>query len=159
MGSLTKAQKKSLRRRQEQQRQQREKQNQAQGERLSQHDEEKRKRQSKILMIVALAVLVSLAGGGFVVYATQFAPSPLDNFARCLTDKGVVMYGAIDWCHYTKEQVGMFGSAFKYLDYRDYSEDKSITVTPTWEINGERYERVQSLERLSGLTGCSLSDA
>ena len=66
------------------------------------------------------------------------------------------MYGAIDWCHYTQEQAGMFGNSFKYITYKDYQERTDIKKTPTWEINGLLYENVQSFERLSALTGCPL---
>lgn len=153
---LTRAQKEALRRREERQRNRREKEGQAQDERLRQHKEEAKRSRKKLLLALGLAVMVLVAGVGYAVYATQFAPSPLDGFARCLAERGAVMYGAIDWCAYTKEQAGMFGPSFRHLDYRDYSEGQDIKVTPTWEIDGKRYERVQSLEKLSGLTGCPL---
>ena len=121
-----------------------------------QHALSEKKRKQGLTVILTVALLVALVGGGYGVYAWRFAPSPLDGFATCLAEKGAVMYGAIEWCAYTKEQAGMFGSAFRYLDYRDYKEDPKIRVTPTWKIGGEYYEKVQSLERISGLTGCQL---
>jgi hypothetical protein len=108
------------------------------------------------------------AGGGtliiiltvvFVVNARVAAQQPgmYDSFAQCLTEKGVVVYGALATCKYTQAQANMFGNSFKYLDYRDYREYEGlprITITPTWLIDDQRYERVQSFERLSALTGC-----
>ena len=66
------------------------------------------------------------------------------------------MYGA-DGCMYSQAQRTMFGKSFKYLDYEDYTKGPSIKITPTWIINGERYERVQSFERLSALTDCKFN--
>ncbi len=121
-----------------------------------QHTTSEKGRRQRLYAIIAVAVLVTLIAGGYGVYAWRFAPSPLDGFATCLAEKGAVMYGAIEWCAYTKEQVGMFGSAFRYLDYRDYKEDPSIRVTPTWKFEGKYYPKVQSLETIASLTGCQL---
>jgi|GEM_PF-1229796 len=115
---------------------------------------EKARRRNKMLAItgISIAVLALLAFG-----ISAMLPGPYDSFAKCLSEKGAIMYGAIDWCHYTQDQAGMFGKSFKHLDYRDYQEaEVAIKKTPTWLINGQVYENVQSLERLSSLTGCPL---
>ncbi len=91
---------------------------------------------------------------GYSIYSNSKSPGQYDNFAKCLTEKGAVMYGAIGWCKYTKEQAAMFGKSFKYLNYKDYKERSDIRITPTWIVNGEKLERVQSFDRLSSLTGC-----
>ena len=65
------------------------------------------------------------------------------------------MYGA-SWCQYTAAQKGMFGKSMKFIDYRDFSENSEVKVTPTWFINGEKYERVQSLDKLAAITGCAI---
>ncbi len=109
-------------------------------------------RKRKLLWgIGSLLVVVAVIAG--VMFAL---PGRLDKFASCLSEKGAVMYGAIEWCQYTKEQAGMFGKSFKYVDYKDYRDLPGIKKTPTWQINGQLYENVQSLERLSALTGCPL---
>ncbi|MEK6823362.1 MAG: hypothetical protein AABY13_06015 [Nanoarchaeota archaeon] len=108
----------------------------------------------KTLIIAAVTVvLVAVAG-----YALNSALQPgyWDSFAKCLSAKGAVMYGA-SFCQYSKEQRAMFGKSFKFIDYKDYAEGKNVVRTPTWDINGKRYENVQSFERLAALTGCSLS--
>lgn len=118
-----------------------------------QEKESRAKRRRKTIYLIGGSVLVlvlALVGISFAL------PGKLDDFARCLSDKGAVMYGAIDWCKYTQEQAGMFGKSFKYVDYRDYREGQDIKVTPTWVIGDVTYEKVQSLERLSALTGCPL---
>jgi hypothetical protein len=109
------------------------------------HSERKSSFRKKMIVFVSLSLLFV----GIAWYV--FAPGSHDNFAKCLTEKGAVMYGE-DWCPYTKGQKGMFGKSFKYVDY---VIDPNLKIRPTWEINGERYERVQSFQRLSALTGCS----
>ena len=105
------------------------------------------------LLKYSMALAVFLAFTFFVVKKVS-APGPYDDFAKCLKENGAVMYGA-DWCKFTQEQKGMFGPSFKYLDYHDFSERPDIKVTPTWIIEGKFYEKVQSFEKLSELTGCT----
>lgn len=87
-------------------------------------------------------------------------PGHYDKFAKCLTEKDAVIYGA-SWCKYTDAQKAMFGKSFKHLDYIDYSEFPErelgkIKKTPTWIINGKAYENVLSFDRLSQLSGCKI---
>ena len=112
---------------------------------------------TKIWLFGGLALLAALLIGVFIndtIAAAQ--PGRYDSFTKCLTEKGAVMYGAIEWCEYTKAQAKMFGNSFKYIEYRNYEKLPGIRRTPTWEINGERHEGVQSFERLSSLTGCKI---
>ncbi|HSU72695.1 MAG TPA: hypothetical protein VLJ21_02505 [Candidatus Binatia bacterium] len=125
-----------------------------QREQALQGKQERSNRQKKILFWSvgsALGLILLFIGVGFAM------PGHLDGFAQCLKEKNAILYGAIEWCHYTQEQAGMFGKSFKYLDYRDYRDAPiEIKKTPTWLINGQAYENVQSLERLSAITGCPL---
>ena len=96
----------------------------------------------------------------FIVLAIAYSvysmaqPGPYDNFAKCLTEKGAVVYGAMDWCKYTQGQKAMFGKSFKYLKYEEFQALPGIKQTPTWVIKGVWYENVQSFDRLSSITGC-----
>jgi len=114
------------------------------------------KKKKKLLMISISSFLVILivAGIGFG-FVQSNKPGFLDGFAQCLTDKGAIMYGA-SFCQYSHAQQGMFGNSVKYLDVRDFTEDRNVKKTPTWLITGKYYENVQSLDRLAILTGCSL---
>ena len=111
------------------------------------------KRRRTRITVAIIGLLALIVVGVSVSFAL---PGKLDSFAKCMTEKGAVMYGAIEWCHFTQEQAGMFGKSFKYVNYKDYHEGPDITVTPTWIIGNVAYEKVQSLERLSALTGCPL---
>jgi len=93
----------------------------------------------------------------------------LDDFARCLTDKKAVMYGAF-YCEHCKEQKDLFGDSAQYLPYvecvergtrkvTDQCKTLGIRRTPTWifEQSGERVDgKVLSLQELSQKTGCKL---
>ncbi len=107
----------------------------------------------RLIMIVLPLILVVIVGCG----------KNYDDFAACLNEKGAKMYGA-DWCAHCKEQKKMFGGSFKYVDYincdfnTDECSEKKIEGYPTWVINDTSYRGVQSLSRLSFLTGCELPE-
>ena len=83
------------------------------------------------------------------------------TFAQCLTDSGAIFYGAY-WCPHCKTQKEMFGEDIRFINYFECEDDKDTCIKegvkayPTWKIKGQLYEGVQSPERLSELTGCSL---
>ena len=118
--------------------------------------EKKPKNKKKIMFysISSIIVVLIAAAFGFNFVQSQ-KPGALDNFAQCLTEKGAIMYGAT-FCQYSHSQKGMFGNSVKFLDIRDFSKDPNIRVTPTWLINGQYYENVQSFDRLAVVTGCTL---
>lgn len=116
---------------------------------------EKSAKNLKKFSIVAGVAVVLIAAISIWVISFSNSPGPYDKFAKCLSDKGAVIYGA-DWCRYTAEQKAMFGKSFKYLNYEDFSRGEDISVTPTWVIDGEKYEKVQSFERLASITGCAI---
>lgn len=114
------------------------------------------------------AVLVVV---GLIVFAanssvSQSAPSPYDDFASCLTNAGVTMYGAW-WCSHCENQKDLFGSAFNNVNYVECStaartmnqtcQDAGIVGYPTWEFSdGSRASGEQSLETLAQKSGCAL---
>jgi hypothetical protein len=91
--------------------------------------------------------------------------SSLENFAQCLTQKGIKLYGSSRDA-YTQEQKAMFGRAVNYLPYIECIEPESkellfecqvkdIKTFPTWEFtNKERKSGILSLEELKELSGC-----
>ena len=133
-----------------------EEQRKQRGDLLKQHELEKNKKgkKNKFIIFVVLAVTLLIAGA-YVAYS-YFVPGPYDNFAKCLTEKGAVMYGAISWCKYTQAQSYMFGKSFKYINYKDESQLAGLKTRPTWVINNKWYEKVQSFETLAEATGCPI---
>ncbi len=112
---------------------------------------EKVKKSNKKFKVIAISAVIFLILVSWIAYS-MLSPGKYDSFAKCLTEKGAVMYGE-DWCKYTNAQKGMFGKSFKYITYQ-VKED--LRKRPTWVIDGESYETVQSFERLAALTGCKI---
>lgn len=111
---------------------------------------EKGKKSKKRVKIIAITAVIFLILGSWMAYSL-LSPGKYDKFAKCLTEKGAVMYGE-DWCHNTNGQKAMFGKSFKYINYEVKTD---LRIRPTWVIDGKSYETVQSFERLSALTGCN----
>ena len=124
-------------------------------EQQKQLQEQSKSSKSKFYIIGAIIGVIILATVVYSLYSLNKS-GPYDNFAKCLSEKGAVMYGAMDWCKYTQAQKAMFGKSFKYLNYHEFNELPGIKKTPTWVINGAWYENVQAFEKLAALTGCKL---
>ena len=108
---------------------------------------------------IGIIAVIAILYGSVTSLTTKDIGTETDNFAKCLTEKGAVMYGAY-WCPHCKEQKKMFGNAFEYINYIECTEDKqacmeaAISGYPTWIIAGEKYPGKQSFERLSSITDC-----
>jgi len=135
--------------------------------------EHNRLKQGAIWFALFLAIIF-----GFITYTAQsnVVPSGLyDEFAQCLTDKNMVMYGSIT-CSFCAKQRAMFGDAFEFATeiecdprYSDDEEElnrcaaKNIKGTPTWILEDNegndvfRFDAgVVTLERLSEVSECPL---
>ena len=119
------------------------------------HEDNAKKSKAKYYAAGTIIGVIILAVISYSVYSAS-RPGPYDNFAKCLTEKGAVMYGAMGWCKFTQGQRAMFGKSFKYINYHEFNELPGIKKTPTWVINGQWYDNVQSFDKLSALTGCKL---
>lgn len=91
---------------------------------------------------------------------------PLDEFAKCLTEKGAVMYGTT-WCHVCQSQKTLFGESWQYVNFTDCDSDKGailcdekrITGYPTWFFaDGTSVEGKASISILSAKTGCTFAE-
>lgn len=124
---------------------------------------------------ISLAVIAVLAVAAALAMNAQRSgkagePGRYDDFAKCLTEKGVKMYGAY-WCPHCQSQEEMFGGSWKYVTYVECSlpnrgsqnaacSKAGIEGYPTWEFgDGERLEGEVPLQQLSERSGCSLEAA
>ena len=119
--------------------------------------------------VIIAVVLVAAFGAAYYLGYYRRNAHKLDNFARCLGDKGVKMYGAY-WCPHCAEQKELFGEAFQFAPYvecgvavnrnaeQQICKDAGIHHFPTWQFPpvGERVEAVIPLADLSTRTGCPL---
>ncbi len=113
-----------------------------------------------VVAIAAVAVLVvfSLSATGKV--------SAKDGFAKCLSEKGVVMYGA-SWCSHCTNQKKAFGSSWQFVTYVECATatgqseactDAGVLAYPTWFFSdGSKREGELTLQQLSQLSGCVLA--
>ncbi|MBN2881558.1 SurA N-terminal domain-containing protein [Candidatus Woesearchaeota archaeon] len=90
--------------------------------------------------------------------------SDLDSFAKCLSSKGVVVYGVYNDI-FTKRQADAFGKSLQYLNYveckdpstgRMKEECSDMTTFPTWKISDSFATGFLTIDYLSDLTGCKL---
>lgn len=124
------------------------------------------KNKQKTLLYWGISILVvASAIGAMVYYSGQ--PGPLDEFAKCLGDKGATFFGAY-WCPACNKQKAAFGRSVQYLPYTECSDpgtrnqnelciSKGIQSYPTWEFaDGERLTGVLSPAQLAEKTACAL---
>ena len=118
----------------------------------------------KLVKVVLIAAAFGVAGFlGLYKRAHRY-----DSFAQCTADKGAKMYGAY-WCPHCAEQKEDFGAAFRHVNYiecgikgnargqTDVCKQAGIKHYPTWEFADQsRIEGNQTMQFLSGKTGCSL---
>jgi glutaredoxin len=104
------------------------------------------------------------ASGDSAPIGEALRPSNADQQALCnwLRQKGAVFYGAW-WCPACFQQKNLFGQeAGNRLPYvecdrdaagRSRCQEAAVRVFPTWVLNGQRREGVQSLEELKSWSG------
>lgn len=116
--------------------------------------------------LIAAAVIVLVLAGLIIVLARQpgqrLPQIQLDEFAKCLTDKGAVMYGTY-WCPACQSQKAMFGDAVEFIRYVECTKepqtciDAGATSIPMWVFaDGAKLVGAQSLESLAQASGCLL---
>ncbi len=104
--------------------------------------------------------------GGYEEHKDTMAKS-IDNFAKCLAEKGAMMYGA-SWCPHCQNQKEMFGESWKNINYVECAlpngrgqakecMDAGIEGYPTWIFrDGAKFAGELSLQELGQKTGCGV---
>ena len=121
------------------------------------------------LVIGLVAVAVIVLGAVALGFTNPVSTGNYDEFAKCLSSKGVVMYGAW-WCPHCKEQKEDFGASWDILkEAGGYVEcstsdqnvqtqvcrDAGITSYPTWRFaDGSEMKGRQTFFTLGNKTGC-----
>jgi hypothetical protein len=110
-----------------------------------------------ILLIVLIIVILDL-----IFSAKKPKAGLYDDFAKCLADKKITMYGSVS-CPWCQKEKSNFGESFKYVPYVECSIEPqkclamNIESIPTWVFpDGQRLVGYQSLEKLSQASGCPL---
>jgi hypothetical protein len=124
--------------------------------------QERRERQNEKLGIktssrnwgrIAIYAALIVAAFGLAYYLNNRSRHKNDAFARCLTERGVKMYGA--WWYVPYVECGIKGETH---GQSQVCKDENVKHYPTWQFppTGERVERIFSLQELSDRTGCAL---
>ncbi len=110
------------------------------------------KKRSLITITVIVAVII------FAIILINSSQNKVSKeTTMCIANNSILyfQYG----CHACEIQEEMFGDNFQYLNSIDcwfeIERCPSITHTPTWVINEEKYADVLSIEKLKELTGCN----
>lgn len=118
------------------------------------------KNKKYIIGAVVVAVLVIVIG--FFAAKGPSTAVNYDDFAKCVTDYGLTMYGAA-WCPHCADEKKHFGDSFKYIKYVECPDniklctDLGINGYPTWiDSAGKKYEGEQGLTGIAKITGCVL---
>ncbi len=122
-----------------------------------------------ILIVVAVLAVVLIGIVALVGQKRESAPGKYDQFAQCLTEKGMKFYGAF-WCPHCQAMKKLFGNSTKYLNYIECSntdgsqnqkcQDAKIDSYPTWEFtDGSRLISEQPLSALGEKAGCPLTES
>jgi len=103
-------------------------------------------------------------GGGTQV-GDELTQDELTKIAKCLTEKGTKMYGAV-WCTHCTAQKKAFGDAFQYVNYTECDPGTDvegakkcladeIKAYPTWQFSdGSRRTGEIPPTELAELEGC-----
>ena len=110
-----------------------------------------------------LMVLIFIAVGIWILEIRKTVPlGKYDNFAKCLSDKGVIMYGA-DWCPHCQNEKRAFGDSFRLITYVECPDnpqqciDVNVENYPTWVFpDVENLIGEQGLKKLSEKSDCVL---
>lgn len=109
---------------------------------------------TKIYLALAVVIILIIIGIFWIKNNNHIDK----KLAQCIANKSE-LYIQLG-CPACKIQEDMFKDSYIYLNVIDchYQPEKCIdarlTHTPTWIINGEKYQGVQSIEKLKELTGC-----
>lgn len=101
----------------------------------------------KHIGFAAVLVLTTALLAGCGEPAAPAAPGKYAAVAKCLTEKGVIMYGAY-WCPHCASQKTFFGPDFQFATYQECDDagkngnhklclDKGVVSYPTWIFPGQ----------------------
>ncbi|MEK6947923.1 MAG: hypothetical protein AABX19_01645 [Nanoarchaeota archaeon] len=113
----------------------------------------------KVIIVMFLVLTV-------IVFGCSKSDPVKDEFAKCLSDKGVKFFGSYQCSHCTNQKA-LFGSSMKYVAYIECGPlggpqnqvcvDAKIVSYPTWEFaDGSRLVGERSLNELGEKAGCPL---
>ncbi len=130
----------------------------------------------KLILVFLISFFVLVAGctggntandatnSGAKLVDNTVAVNPIDDFAKCLTEKGAKFYGA-SWCPHCKDQKDSFGISLQYVKYIECATSSGQTIEcdaagvdryPTWIFaDGSKLTGNLPFDTLAAKTGCT----
>jgi hypothetical protein len=118
-----------------------------------------------IVMTFGLVGCIKVNNNGDGTEGENLTNDELTKIAKCLTEKGVKMYGAV-WCAHCTAQKKAFGDAFQYVNYIECDAntnletakicvEEGIEGVPAWDFpDGSRKTGEILPTELAKLAGC-----
>jgi hypothetical protein len=119
----------------------------------------------KLVLFLGIIAVVVLILVFFFSGKPKYQQEDVETLAKCLTEKGTVMYGAY-WCPHCARTKARFGEAFRYVTYVECDPkgdnarpelciEKKIDKYDTWEFaDGTFFVSEPSFELLAERSGC-----
>jgi hypothetical protein len=116
----------------------------------------------KVIVFTIIFGLFAIIGAVVLFYPQRQLKNELDAFAQCLSEKGIVMYGA-EWCSHCQEEKNAFGNSFRLVSYVECTKNPKeclaagIVAYPTWVFpDGKNLVGKQGVLKLSKESQCPL---
>lgn len=111
------------------------------------------------LILIVIIILIIL---GIFYIKSFFKEAPQEKLIRCIAaNSSLYVYAGCSHCETQKQILKDYISYFKINDCLkspEICQESGITAYPTWIIAGKSYEGVQSIKKLTELTGCQSCD-
>ncbi len=113
------------------------------------------------MILLTLAFILFLIG-----CKKELEPPNYDNFAKCLAEKGLKVYGS-ELCSACRAEMKIFGSSWRFLNMiecnpnidgnkADECLEVEVKKTPTFIMGDKRTDGFKLLDELSEFSGCEL---
>lgn len=119
----------------------------------------------RLKIVFVFCVVVLVFAFLFLIFRQnreRYSQDALEEFAKCLSGKNIVMYGNYN-CPHCQSEKAAFGQAFKFIKYIECTEniklcvEAKIGVVPTWIFpDNKKLVGLQGIEKLSRESGCEI---
>ncbi|MEM4271583.1 MAG: hypothetical protein QXD13_00620 [Candidatus Pacearchaeota archaeon] len=114
-------------------------------------------KKQKIILGIALLIVTVIVIFIFSNNPNNASAQTPEEVAKCLSEKGVVMYGS-KYCPHCAEQKALFKDAFSLINYVECTkkpeECSGLAGVPAWKVGESIYYGTTGLSDLAGLAGC-----
>ncbi|MFZ5955431.1 MAG: hypothetical protein ACOYT4_03320 [Nanoarchaeota archaeon] len=113
------------------------------------------KNSKKLVLIVLIIVIM---GAVILIYNLKSVNGVEEKDVMCISNNSQLF--VLKTCSHCAKQKEILGDYLKYFNMTDCIEnpkecnDYNITHVPSWVINGQKYEGIQTLKQLKELAGC-----